>query len=286
MRSQLKTRQVTCCLAAILLLCGTSTFAGPRVTRSASPARAASRSGAVRLQSRGAIPRSAIRRSAATRSVPSRVVQHAPARRPGPAQIRRPTVNRSQSRSHAMIAPRSHHVFSRSNRRPRNVAIHQHRPHHARRLGSRHSGLNIGFGFTIGQVAPPLVSVFEPLCVEPVVVSSPVVVAPQPAVQVPAIQPALPAPQGVLLEAIVSRDDDIAPKKIPTVDGIMLKIEDTDRHPLDVDIELNIHGNEHDFKDLPIGSRVDVYGQSGQLYHVDILAIDDDTETLRFAISQ
>jgi hypothetical protein len=146
--------------------------------------------------------------------------------------------------------------------------------------------VHIGFGFTWGYVAPPLVTVVEPLYVEPVVVSIPAVVVPPPVVQVPTIQPARPAPQGVLLEAVVSRDDDIAPKRILTIDGIMLKIEDTDGHPLDVDIELNIHGNEHDFDDLPIGSRVDVYGQSGQLYHVDILAIDDDTETLRFAISQ
>ncbi len=107
-----------------------------------------------------------------------------------------------------------------------------------------------------------------------------------PVVQVPAAPPVLSAPQGVLFEAVVSRDDHIAPKSLLTIDGIVLKIKDTDWDPLDVDIELSILGNSLDFDDIPLGSTVEVYGQSGQLYRVHILAIDDDSETLRFAISQ
>lgn len=129
---------------------------------------------------------------------------------------------------------------------------------------------------------PPPVTVVEPMYVQPVVVSPPVVMAPPPVVQVPTVQTALPMPQGILWQGVISRDDDIAPKAVLTVDGIVVKINDADRHPLDVDIELN----GHDFDDLPLGSRVDVYGQSGQLYHLDILGIDGESETLQFAIGQ
>jgi len=125
------------------------------------------------------------------------------------------------------------------------------------------------------------VTIVEPVYAAPVV-SAPIVVAPQPVVQVPTV---LPTPQGILLEAVISRDDDIAPRKVLTIDGIMLKIEDTDRCPLDVDIELSVLGNEYEFEDLPVGSSVELTGQSGQRYQLHILAIDDDSETLRFAIS-
>lgn len=127
-------------------------------------------------------------------------------------------------------------------------------------------------------MAPP-VTVFEPVYVEPVIVSAPVVMAPPPVVYAP-------APVGTVFEAVVSRDDDIARKEMLTIDGIVLEIEDSDRRPLDVDIDLRVDEREYEFEDLPIGSRVDVHGRSGQLYHVDILDIDDDTETLRFAISR
>lgn len=180
-------------------------------------------------------------------------------------------------------APRSSHGNYRLPNPPsRNYCPPQPTRHH----DSRHGSTHFGFNFSVGCVAPPLVTVAEPLYVQPPVVSAPIVVAPQPAVQVPTVQPALSAAYGVLLEGVVSRDDHIAPKSVMTVDGIILKIEDTDECPLDVDIELDILGHEQDFEDLPIGSRVSVYGQSGQLYHVDILAIDDHSETLRFAISQ
>ena len=188
-----------------------------------------------------------------------------------------------------MSTSRSPQRSAHGNNRISHPGHGNHRPLPPQRHDSRHSRTHFGFNFNIGHVAPPLVTVVEPVYpvyIEPVQISTPIVVAPQPVVQVPTVQPALPVPQGVLCDALVSRDDDIAPKKMLTVDGIMLKIEDTDGNPLDVDIELDILGHEYDFEDLPIGSRVDVYGQSGQLYHLDILAIDDDTETLRFAISQ
>jgi len=146
--------------------------------------------------------------------------------------------------------------------------------------------VHIGFGFGSRYVVPPPVTVFEPVYIEPGVVSTPVVMAPPPVAYAPAMQPAVPMSQGVVFEAVVSRDDDIARKEMLTVDGIVLEIEDSDRRPLDVDIDLRVGCREYEFEDLPIGSRVDIHGRSGQLYHVDILDIDDDTEALRFAISR
>ena len=254
MRSQLKTRRAICCLAATLVLAGTSAFAGPRVTRNAASVRAA---GTSRPRAIGPISRSSTTRSATVANRHSRSVHRATAR----------------------------HM---STRRPRSVSIRSHGSHHIghRHHRPRHTAIHVGFGFTSGYVAPPPVTVFEPVYIEPVVVSTPVVMAPPPVVHAPAMQPAVPMSQGVVFEAVVSRDDDIARKEMLTVDGIVLKIEDSDRRPLDVDIDLRVGCRKYEFEDLPIGSRVDIHGRSGQLYHVDILDIDDDTETLRFAISR
>jgi hypothetical protein len=139
--------------------------------------------------------------------------------------------------------------------------------------------VHIGFGFASSYAAPAPVAVVEPVYAQPVAVSAPTVVAPPQVTHTP-------ASSGTVFEAVVSRDDDIAPKEILTVDGIVLKIKDTDRCPLDVDINLYVDCRKYEFEDLPIGARVEVQGRSGQLYHVDILDIDDETETLRFAISR
>ena len=127
------------------------------------------------------------------------------------------------------------------------------------------------------------VTVVEPVYVESVVMSAPVVVS-APAMVAPPPVVYAPAPPGTVFEAVVSRDDDIAPEEMLTVDGIVLEIEDSDGRPLDVDIDLHVGCREYEFEDLRIGSSVDVQGRSGQLYRVDILDIDDETETLRFAI--
>ena len=290
MKSKQRTRSVIFCLAATIVLCGTSVFAAPRTTRRTSPAQAAARSTNGRSRARATTDRSAVRRSTSLQKTPVRTVQQTPARRSTVAG------NPSYSRNRATSTPRSSQRSSHGNKPQRRshgnnrIAHRGHGNHHPLlpppRRDSRPRNTYFGFNLSIVHAAPPLVTVVDPVYAQQLPVSPPIIVAPPPAVQVPTVQPALPLTQGVLFEAIVSREEDIAPKEIMTVDGIVLKIKDTDGYPLDVDIELSVLGHREKFEDLPIGSRVEVYGPSGQLYHVDILAIDDDTETLQFAISQ
>jgi hypothetical protein len=128
----------------------------------------------------------------------------------------------------------------------------------------------------------------EPYYVEPYA-PQPVVVSPPPAVAYPqeSIAGAAPAPAGnVLFEGVVSRDDDIARKEIVTVDGIVIKVEDTDDRPLDADLEVRVGRYEEDFEDVPIGASIPVVGLSGRPYYLNVFDIHDDTETVSFAIVQ
>jgi len=285
MRSQLKTRQLFCWSMATLMLTSTSTLAAPRVTRSAKSVQAAQ---SRQVRSIGTISRSSVNRSLAARRTPSQSVRHAVTRRPTAVSPSRSTGHSTRSSRHVPGIAKSHHKPSRGDYRSRSIASRGHGSHHSRHHDHHfgHTSVHIGFGFGSRYVVPPPVTVFEPVYIEPVVVSTPVVMAPPPVAYAPAMQPAVPMSQGVVFEAVVSRDDDIARKEMLTVDGIVLEIEDSDRRPLDVDIDLRVGCREYEFEDLPIGSRVDIHGRSGQLYHVDILDIDDDTETLRFAISR
>ncbi len=280
MTSQRRTRPVIFTLAATFVLYGTNALAVSRSAQGSSQARSVSRSAIAQPRATRRAPSSTVRRSPLTPVTSSRIAPQASARSSTAAH------SSLLSRNRTMNAPRSAHGFSHNPGRFFNPVVGNHRPGPIRHRDYRHSSTRLGFGFSLGIAAPPPVTVVQPWYAGPPVVSAPIVVAPPPVVQVPAAPPVLSAPQGVLFEAVVSRDDHIAPKSLLTIDGIVLKIKDTDWDPLDVDIELSILGNSLDFDDIPLGSTVEVYGQSGQLYRVHILAIDDDSETLRFAISQ
>lgn len=284
MKSLRETQSVIFCLAVTLAMSATSSFAASRVTQRTSPARSASWSATAQPRSTATIPNATMRRATAARETPARATRQTITKRT-PA-MGNPPMSRNQPQNAPRPPERSRHGDTRNRYSDRYSGNSNHRPALPQYRDSRHHSTHFGFNFNIGHVAPPPLTVFEPVYVQPVPVGVPAIVAPPPVMPVPTVQPALPITQGVLFDAFVSRDDHIAPKKILTVDGIMLKIKDTDAYPLDVDIELGILDHEYNFEDLPIGSRVDIYGQSGQLYHVDIIAIDDDTETLRFTISQ
>jgi tetratricopeptide (TPR) repeat protein len=82
----------------------------------------------------------------------------------------------------------------------------------------------------------------------------------------------------------VSREDDRFEKELETVDGIVVKVEDTDGDPLDADLEIRVGSYVNRYSDQPVGARITGRGQSGTTYRVVILAIDDDEETVHFAI--
>lgn len=83
----------------------------------------------------------------------------------------------------------------------------------------------------------------------------------------------------------VSRHDDRFPKMAEAVDGIALKIKDTDPEP-DADVEVYRDG-EHilQLKDWPADGRAFVEGRSGKRYELRLLDINDETETIRVEIA-
>lgn len=87
-----------------------------------------------------------------------------------------------------------------------------------------------------------------------------------------------------VFQGIVSRDDDRYPKELATVDGIVVKVLDTDGKPLDADIEIRVGKRKKEYSDKPVGTRIGGYGESGRAYVVVILRIEDDTETVHFAV--
>jgi len=82
----------------------------------------------------------------------------------------------------------------------------------------------------------------------------------------------------------VSRDDDRYNKEIQTVDGIRVKVSDTDKKPLDADLEIRVGSARLKRKNQRVGARIHVRGVSGRAYQVLILAIEDKDETVHFAV--
>ena len=69
-----------------------------------------------------------------------------------------------------------------------------------------------------------------------------------------------------------------------TIDGIVVKVKDTDANPLDADIEIRVGDDEVECEDLCVGTRVSAPGLSGRSYYIEITGIDDETETVHFAV--
>jgi hypothetical protein len=89
-----------------------------------------------------------------------------------------------------------------------------------------------------------------------------------------------------VFQGVISRDDDRFTKELPTVDGIVVKVLDTDEDPLDADIEIRVGKRSKKYDDKPEGSRIGGYGESGRAYVVVILKIEDKTETVHFAVER
>jgi len=174
---------------------------------------------------------------------------------------------------------------------------HHHRHHLGGHHDSRHTSISVGFGFTslcpvpVVEPAYTPAAIAVPAVIEPApVVAGPTCLAPPMAVEQPSPPlAAIPGPAAtgtVLFEGIISREDDIAPEALLTVDGILVEIEDADECPTDVDLEIRVGGCEYDYEDLPIGASIPAHGRSGQLYYVNVLDLDGETETMRFCVTK
>ncbi len=163
-----------------------------------------------------------------------------------------------------------------------------------------HTTVAVSFGFHQAVAVPSY-----PMVAAPVVVSEPVYVAPPPVIVEPApvivqtvapapvvVQTVAPAPVvaappagTVVFQGVISDRRSVAPKGALTTDGVAVKVKDTHRRPLTADLEVGVDDYANRYKRLPIGSRIQVHGRSGQLYSVDITDINDDLEAVTIVVS-
>jgi hypothetical protein len=102
----------------------------------------------------------------------------------------------------------------------------------------------------------------------------------------PAARPATPHRDRVsyLATATVSRKDNRYPKKVETVDGIFVKIKDTDDDP-DADVEIYLDSKRiRRISNWRVGQHVTVVGRSGRLYDIVLRDITDSTESIRVGV--
>lgn len=102
----------------------------------------------------------------------------------------------------------------------------------------------------------------------------------------PAARPATPHRDRVsyLATATVSRKDNRYPKKVETVDGIFVKVKDTDDDP-DADVEIYLDRKRiRRINNWRVGQHVTVVGRSGRLYDIVLRDITDSTESIRVGV--
>jgi tetratricopeptide (TPR) repeat protein len=85
-------------------------------------------------------------------------------------------------------------------------------------------------------------------------------------------------------QGTVSRDDDRYPKEELTVDGIRIKVKDTDESPLDADLEIKVRGREFDRYDVREDQAITIRGDSRALYRLIVIRIEDEDETVYYGI--
>ena len=93
-----------------------------------------------------------------------------------------------------------------------------------------------------------------------------------------------PTSHGFLVTAVVSRHDRRYAKMAETLDGLYVKVRDTDSDP-DADIEV-YRGRKcvAKKKDMRVGDSITAQGSSGRQYEIVIVSIFDRTETVRVGV--
>jgi len=96
--------------------------------------------------------------------------------------------------------------------------------------------------------------------------------------------PAKKSPPEHLCRGTVSRDNDRFKKEITLVDGIKVRVKDTDEDPLDADFDIVAGKFRVKPDDVPVGGRVKIRGISGRSYVLKIVWIEDHDETVHFVL--
>ncbi len=87
-----------------------------------------------------------------------------------------------------------------------------------------------------------------------------------------------------LFKGTISRDDRRYPKELAAIDGLVIKLKDTDADPLDCDLEIRAGGSTARLDDLAARQPVGLRGRSGRTYTLVVTHIVDATETVHFSI--
>jgi hypothetical protein len=142
---------------------------------------------------------------------------------------------------------------------------------------------------TVPPPPPPRVAV-KPEPVPPVIATPPPVAMRPPAkvpTRVPTGRPIMVrrergASTGPFIKVVrVSEDDDRYPEKAPLGSGLAVKVKDTDRSPLDADIELYRGRNRiARLKNLPTDCVVRLVDGFGEIVEIVVIDIHDSSETV------
>ena len=89
----------------------------------------------------------------------------------------------------------------------------------------------------------------------------------------------------------ISRDDNRYGKRASLRDGLAIKLKDTDRRPLDADVEIYLRDKRKDrriakFKNLGENSVISVIGRSSRRYEIVLMNIYDPTETVTVGLRE
>lgn len=99
--------------------------------------------------------------------------------------------------------------------------------------------------------------------------------------------PPQPQPQPVTIrvfEGSVSDDGRVAPKRLSTIDGIVVEFDDVDDDPLEADFDVFVGATKYEFDHVRLGSRVYLRGLSGRRYTLSPIAINKGSERVTFTI--
>jgi hypothetical protein len=93
-------------------------------------------------------------------------------------------------------------------------------------------------------------------------------------------------PDRHLLVGIISRGDHRFNKVMTIMDGLSVKLRDTDDDPLDADLEIVAGKFKISANNVPAGNAVKIRGVSQRQYKLTILWIDHERDTVKFAVDR
>lgn len=106
---------------------------------------------------------------------------------------------------------------------------------------------------------------------------------PQPRTIVPQ-NPNPPVATPRVFQGAVSDEGDVAPKRLLTIDGIVIEFDDVDDDPLEADFDVFVGATRIEFEKVRQGQRVAVRGQSGREYWITPININKHYEKITFTV--